>query len=89
MVPDPGGTERGEDAVASAETTAVEGAALMGGALETAAAASAMAAVSDSNEVAVDCWEDGEENSESEALERLTDIANDIRKRQRNTFDCL
>ena len=62
----------------------VVGVRLIGGALETEAAASAMAAVSEANEEAVDCCEDCVPNSESAALVRPTAIT--IRKSQRKPF---
>ena len=82
MVPDPGGEERGVDAVVSAGSKEAAGVALMGGVLETAAAASAMAAVSDAKEGVVCCAA----NSDSAAMERSTDITINTRKRPRKNF---
>ena len=86
MVPDPGCDERGDEAGASNGEDAVAGVALIGGALETAAAASAMAAVSEANEEAVGCWDDCVPNSESAALLRSNAIT--IKKSQRKTLAC-
>lgn len=84
-VPEPGGRDAFETVV-SAGVSEAAGVALIGGALETAAAASAMAAVSEANEAAVGCCEDCVPNSESAALLRSSAIT--IRKSQRKTLAC-
>ena len=84
-VPEPGGRDAFDAVVSDVEAVAA-GVALIGGALETAAAASAMAAVSTANEDAVGCWEDCVPNSDSAALLRSSDIT--ISKSQRKPLAC-
>ena len=80
-MPDPGGADKGVAVFVSAETPGSEEAEPMGGAADTAAAASAMAAVSAASDEADICWEDCGANRESEALIKLTDIPINIRQR--------
>jgi hypothetical protein len=82
-VPEPGGRTAFDAAGSGGEAVGV---ALIGGALDTAAAASAMAAVSEANEEAVGCCDDCVPNSESAALLRSSAIT--IRKSQRRPLAC-
>jgi hypothetical protein len=82
-VPEPGGGTAFDAAGSDGEAAGV---ALIGGALDTAAAASAMAAVSEASEDAEVCWEDCVPNSESAALLRSSPMT--IRKSQRKLFAC-
>jgi hypothetical protein len=82
-VPEPGGSTAFDATVSDGEAVGVT---LIGGALDTAAAASAMAAVSVANVDAEVCWEDCVPNSESAAL--LRSSAMTIRKSQRKLFAC-
>jgi hypothetical protein len=82
-VPEPGGSTVFDATVSDGEAVGVT---LIGGALDTAAAASAMAAVSEASEDAEVCWEDCVPNSESAALLRSSPMT--IRKSQRKLFAC-
>lgn len=82
-VPEPGGSTAFDAAGSDGEAVGVT---LIGGALDTAATASAMAAVSVDNEDGDVCWEDCVPNSESAALLRSSDIT--IIKSQRKLFAC-
>jgi hypothetical protein len=82
-VPAPGGRTAFDADGSEEEATGVT---LIGGALETAAAASAMAAVSAASEESADCGEEVVEKSESAASLKLTEIAKAIRQRTSLAF---